>query len=543
MTTRRDFLRATGLGTAAAALPGAPALLLGQGGFDFVLRGATVFDGTGAPGRELDVAVQGARIAAVGPRLAGRGALEFDLRGRALAPGFIDIHSHADGGVLEGPGAESVVRQGITTIVAGQDGGSRMPDQEGNASFAPFFERVRAAQPAVNVASMVGFGRVRRVVMGERDRPPTPAELARMTEMVETALSTGACGASSGLEYPPGAFAQLEELVALARPLARRGLAYATHMRNEDDELLEAIREAIAVARGAGCPLHIAHLKTGGVRNWEKAGPALALLDEAKAAGLDLSFDRYPYVAWSTGLSNRFPLWAQDGGSEAFLTRLSDPAAAGRIREETLAQVEMVGGWNAILVTDLRAPEDQGAVGRRLDEWARARGEDPYDAAAGLLRRNGGSVGTVVFAMSEANIERFLAHPLAIVASDGGGFTADPAGRRGHPHPRGLGTFPRVLGKYVRERKALTLPDAIRKMTGAPAARLRLADRGIVAPGKAADLVAFDPATVADRATFEAPYRYPEGIVLVAVNGRLALRDGERVGSGSPGAGVPVVPG
>jgi N-acyl-D-amino-acid deacylase len=351
-----------------------------------------------------------------------------------------------------------------------------------------------------------------------------------MTELVEAALASGACGASTGLEYTPGAFATRDELTALCKPLAARRLPYATHMRNEDDQLLEAIEEAISIARGAGCPLQISHLKTGGPRNWHKIDAVFERIAKARRDGLDLTFDRYPYVAWATGLTTRFPVWARNGGTEAFLKRLTDSATAGKIREETEADVAQVGGWDKILLTDVDAEADKAAVGQRLDAWAKGKGLEPYQAAVELLQHNGGSVGTVVFAMSEANCERFLAHPQAMVCSDGGAYAVDGPARSGHPHPRGLGTFPRVLGRYVRERKALSLPEAISKMTGRPAARLRLSDRGRIARGAAADLVLFDPATVADRATFEDPFQYPAGIPVVVVNGTVALRDGQRVG-------------
>lgn len=523
--TRRDFL------AAALAVPSLPYFQTRP--FDLIIRGATVFDGTGAPGRELDVAVRGTRIAALGARLKSRGREEIDARGLGLAPGFIDIHSHGDGTLFADPRAESVIRQGVTTIVIGQDGGSRIPDRDGQASFGPLFRRLEALPVSVNVASMVGLGAVRRRVVGEANRPATPEELLRMTGMVQVALASGACGASSGLEYSPGAFASREELIALCRPLAARRLPYATHMRNEDDTLLEAMDEAIAIAQGAGCPLQISHLKTGGARNWDKLGSAFERISRARVAGIDVTFDRYPYTAWSTGLTNLFPVWALDGGDQPFLARLADPATAAKIKAESLQKVALVGGWKNVLLSNVAAAGDKDAVGKRLDDWARSRGLEPYEAAVTLLRNSSTNVSTVVFAMSEENLERFLAHPRAMVCSDGGAYAVSGVARSGHPHPRGLGTFPRVLGKYVRERKVLTLEEAIHKMTGMPADRLRLPDRGRVAVGSAADLVVFNPATVMDRATFEDPFQYPEGISTVAVNGRVALRDGERIGTGA----------
>jgi N-acyl-D-amino-acid deacylase len=533
--TRRSFLAATGSGFAAVALP--PLDLSWAASYDLILRGGTVFDGRGSPGRVADVAVRAGKIAAVAPRIRSRGTEEIDVRGLAVAPGFIDIHSHADGSLFEDPLVESVIRQGVTTVVVGQDGSSRVPTRTGETSFTRLFRRIEALPCSVNLATMVGLGTLRRIVVGLDDRPATPAELARMRAMVETALRTGACGASTGLEYPPGAFASKGELIALCRPLARRKLPYATHMRNEDDSVLVAIDEATAIARGAGCPLQISHLKTGGPRNWAKIDAVFERIARARRGKLDLTFDRYPYIAWATGLTNRFPLWARDGGDSAFLRRLDDSATAARIREETLADIGLVGGWNSILITDVSAESDRDAVGRRLDEWGKARGLEPYDAAVLLLKNSQTNIGTVVFAMNEANCARFLAHPQAMVCSDGGAYAVSGPAHTGHPHPRGLGTFPRVLGRYVREQKTLTLEQAIHKMTGMPAARLRLAGRGRVATGAAADLVVFDPATVADKATFEDPFQYPVGISVVVVNGVIGVRDGQRVGKGA-GKGV-----
>jgi N-acyl-D-amino-acid deacylase len=369
---------------------------------------------------------------------------------------------------------------------------------------------------------------VRGIVVGDGDRPATPAEIARMRSLVSAAIANGACGASSGLEYVPGAFASREELIALCEPLATAKLPYATHMRNEDDRLLDSLDESIAVARAAGCPLQVSHLKTQGPRNWPKIDAALDRLEKARASGLDVAFDRYPYVAYQTGLTNLFPAWSRDGGTERFLARLRDSATAPRIRNEALAKVDLIGGWDNVQITSVSSDADRAAEGQRLGAWAKASGTDPYEAAVGLLERSGGSVGMVGFAMSEDNIARFLAHPLGMVCSDGGAFATEGPARRGHPHPRSLGSFPRVLGHYVRERRALRLEDAVRKMSAFPASRVRLADRGMLREGLAADVVVFDPATVTDRATFAEPFRYAEGIRVVIVNGVPALRDGER---------------
>ncbi len=528
--TRRSFIATSG--TTLLSLACAPAVIARRADHDLVIRGGTLFDGTGSDGRDMDLAITAGRIVAVAPHLPEHGREEIDARGLAVAPGFIDIHSHGDGTLEEDPRAESVIRQGITTIVVGVDGSSRATGAE-DKSFPALFDALDRLHPGPNVASMVGLGTLRGAVIGEVDRPATAAELARMTEMVEHALTEGACGASSGLEYTPGAFASRDELIALCRPLATRRLPYATHMRNEDDRVLEAIDESIAVARGAGCPLQISHLKTQGPRNWKKLDQIFVLIEAAHAARTDITFDRYPYVAYATGLTNLFPVWSRDGGIDSFLARTVDPAAAPRIRQETLAKVELIGGWDDVQLSGVHAAEDRDAEGKRLGAYARALALDPYDVALELLRRSHGDVGMLGYAMSEENLERILAHPLGMVCTDGGAFAIDGPTRRGSPHPRGAGSFPRVLGRYVRERNVMSLATAIRKMTSMPAARVSLTDRGCLAPGMAADVVVFDPARVADRATFDAPFQYPVGINIVIVNGMIALRDGQRNAMGS----------
>jgi N-acyl-D-amino-acid deacylase len=479
-----------------------------------------------------DVAISAGRVAEIAPRVVGQGEEELDARGLVVAPGFVDIHSHAEGNLADDPRLESVVRQGITTVVVGADGSSSFTGAA-DRGFAAWATQVEGHRPAVNVAAMVGLGSVRGAVVGAANRPATASELARMVAMVERALAEGACGASTGLEYAPGAFATLDELIALARPLAARRLPYASHLRNEDDRLLESIDEALAVGRGAGCPVQLSHLKQQGRRNWDKLDASLARLAAAREAGVEAWFDVYPYEAYSTGLSNLFPIAALDGGTEAFLARLADSAEAPALRRQVLAKVELLGSWDQVQIASVRAAEDRAAEGKRLGAYAASLGADPYDTAVGLLRRSGGSVGMLGFGMSEANIDRLLAHPWGMVCSDGGAFAVEGPTRRGSPHPRGAGTFPRVLGRFVRERKALTLEEAIPRMTSVPAARVGLADRGVLAPGMAGDVVVFDPATVADSATFANPFQYPVGITAVVVSGFIALQGAQRSSGGT----------
>ncbi|HET9066536.1 MAG TPA: D-aminoacylase [Gemmatimonadales bacterium] len=522
--SRRTFATATALGL--AGLIRAPAVLARRR-YGLVIRGGLLVDGTGAPGRLADIAIDGGRIVSIADRLADRGDREIDARGMVVAPGFIDIHSHGDGSVRSDPRVESVVRQGVTTMVVGADGDSA-------TDLEKFFASIDALRPGANVASMVGLGMVRGEVVGAMDQQATPAQIEAMTARVRAALAAGACGASTGLEYTPGGFADTAELIALCRPLAGTGLCYATHMRNEDDRVLEAIDEAIAVARGAGCGLQISHLKMQGPRNWPKLDRAFARIEAVRDAGLDIAFDRYPYVAYSTGLASIFPIWSRNGGITALLRRVDDPIEGPRVKAAVLAKLELIGGWDNIQVTSVREQADRGLEGQRLGTHAAAQGADPYDYTVGLFRRNGGGIGMVGFAMSEANLDRIYAHPLSMVCSDGGAFAVDGPTRRGTPHPRGAGTFPRMLGRYVRARHALTLEQAVHKMSGYPAARCGIADRGRLATGLAADVVVFDAETVADRATFADPYQYPVGIGAVVVNGEIALDErGER----GPGSG------
>jgi N-acyl-D-amino-acid deacylase len=505
-----------------------------------------VFDGLGGPGREMDVAVTGDRITAVGVGLPA-GSEEMDLRGLVLAPGFIDIHTHVDMGIFENPNVESRIRQGVTLEVGGNCGGSPGPWKEEEfqqtreryrtrygvdidfrdpAGFLTGIDRLR---PTVNAATLVGNGSLRGFAIGDEDRPATEAEIAVMKEELRKAIAGGCVGLSSGLEYTPSGFARTDELVALASVLKGTGLPYASHMRNEDDRVLGAIEELFHVGRMAGVPVQISHLKAQGQRNHWKQKVILQLLAEARASGLDARFDVYPYVAYSTGLTNLFPTEMRSGGTQAFLQRLRDPATAGHLESYCRGKIAQLGDWNNIQITSAgeRTP---WARGRKLGDLAAERGMEPYALVLNLLEENRGSVGTIGFGMAEENVEELLAHPLGMVCSDGSPYA--PYGPQGQssPHPRSYGTFPRLLGRYVRERKVLPLEEAIRKVTSVPADRMRLEGRGRIAVGAFADLVAFDPDTVIDRATFEEPHQYPAGIPHVIVNGVVTIREGEQTG-------------
>jgi len=563
---RRAFLRTGGVLGAAGALgavdalgaveglgpvaPGSVGTQPSAGGSppDLVLRRATVYDGTGTPGFEADVAVTGDRITAIG-RIAEAGAEEIDLAGMALAPGFIDIHSHADLSLLVNPQAESRVRQGVTLEVVGQDGSSVGPWSEAGfqatkeryrdsydvdidfRDLGGFLDRLDRTPATVNLATMVGHGTVRGLVVGSEDRPATEAELSRMRGLVRTALEQGAVGFSSGLEYTPGSFGDTAELVELARALSGTGYPYASHMRNEDDRLLAAIEETIHVGRMAEVPVQVSHLKAQGERNYWKAEAALTVIEEARAAGVDVHFDRYPYVAYSTGLSSLFPTWARAGGTAAFLRRLSDPSELPAIERFSREKIALLGSWDAVQITSTRTDANAYARGRRLGELAIERSEEPFAMAVRLITEENNSVGMIGFGMSEENTAKILAHPLGMLCSDGGNYAPYGPLSTSSPHPRAYGSFPRLIGHYVRDVRALSLELAVQKVTSMPATKLRLEGRGVIRTGAFADLVAFDPTTVADGATFGAPHRYPVGIPLVVVNGQITIREGEQTGA------------
>jgi N-acyl-D-amino-acid deacylase len=556
---RRTFVHAAGVAAAGTLLN--PGMTMGAAGplggpqrpasgpasrrADLVLRGATVFDGTGAPGREMDVAVTGDRITGVGPNLPA-GSEELDLRGLALAPGFIDIHSHADMSLFINPNAESRVRQGVTLEVAGQDGGSVGPwsedqyqetreryrtrhgadiDFRDTPGFLAGIDRLR---PAVNVASMIGNGAVRGFVVGNENRPATETEMGRMVAEVRKAINGGCVGLSSGLEYTPSGFADPHELVSLASVMKGTGYPYASHMRNEDDRVLAAVEETVHIGRMAGVPVQVSHLKAQGMRNYWKQDVILDLLAEARETGVDAMYDCYPYVAYQTGLTNLFPTEMRSGGNRAFLARLRAPETAAILERAARDKIALQGDWNSIQITSVGATP--WARGKKLGDLSRERGVDPYDLTLELLEANGGSVGIIGYGMSEENVAALLANPLGMMCSDGGAYAPYGPLSESSPHPRGYGSFPRLLGRYVRDMKVLSLEAAVHKVTAMPARRLRLAGRGAIAAGAFADLVAFDPAAVADQATFEDPHQYPVGIPVVVVNGVVTIRDGEQTG-------------
>ncbi|MEK7380230.1 MAG: D-aminoacylase [Gemmatimonadota bacterium] len=487
--------------------------------WDLLIVGGRVIDGTGAPAFRADVAIRDGRIIAVARSGIARDSARqvIDAAGLVIAPGFIDLHAHLEP-LLRMPDAESHVRQGVTTAMGNPDGGGFYPIGQG-------LERAQAAGLGMNVGFFVGHNTVRSRVMGLADRAPTAVELVRMQGMVAAGMGEGAFGISTGLFYLPGTFARLDEIVALSRIAADSGGIYTSHLRKEGIGLFEGVGEAMEIGRLAGIPVVLTHHKAIGKQMWGQSVQTLAMIDSARAAGTDVMADQYPYTASHTGLGVMIPAWAREGGDSAFARRVANPRLRDSIVAGTVFNIENDRGGDLRRVQFSSVRWQPDLQGRTLYDWAVDRGLEPTSANGAQLVIEAelkGGAGAIYHVMDEGDVERIMRHPMTAIASDGA------LSRPGveHPHPRAYGTFPRVLGYWVRERKLLTLEDAVRKMTALPAWRLDLTDRGRIAEGMLADLVVFDPATVADKATFEAPHQYPVGIPWVIVHGIPVVADG-----------------
>jgi dihydroorotase/N-acyl-D-amino-acid deacylase len=525
----------TGFGVTAAAVAVlvAVAAIAQSPPLDVLIRGGRVVDGTGNPWFVADVGIRGDAIVAVAARLSQPASRVVDARDLVVAPGFIDVHSHsehADQGIISNPRAENNIRQGVTTVFANPDGG-------GDVAVGRFLERVAAARPAINAGAFIGHGSVRTEVVGLDNRPATAAELDRMRRLVRTAMEDGAFGLSTGLFYVPANYAPLDEIVDLARVAGESGGIHVSHIRNEAADILDSVRETIAVGERGGLPTQITHHKVVGKAYWGRSVQTLQLVDEARARGVDVTIDQYPYTASSTSIEGGLvPQWAREGGRSRLLERFRDPQAGERIRSEIVTRLETDrGAGNPDNVVLTSCAWNPALAGKGLGRVLRDRGVEPtMRAAADLvveIVQNGGC-GAVYHAISEEDLVRILRHPATMVASDA--IPGEPLFGIDVPHPRAYGTFVRVLGRYVREQRVLTLEDAVRKMSSLPAQRMRLADRGFIKAGMKADVVVFDPARVRDAATFEKPHQYAEGVPFVIVNGQVVVDNGA-VTSARPG--------
>lgn len=516
---------------------------------DLVLRGGTVFDGSGKEGVRADVGIQGEWIREMGDlsRTAARRVL--DCAGLSVAPGFIDMHSHSDLDLLVDPQSSPKVRMGVTLEVLGQDGISVAPMRPENVGQVraqldallgdhPItwrwqrvgeYLRLLHRRTTVNVAYLVPHGALRWWVMGFEARPATAEELDAMCALLRESIQEGAVGISTGLIYPPCVYAAWEELVALATTAARARGFWVVHIRNEGDRSEEALREMVDLARASGCPLHVSHFKVSGRENFPKADALAGLLEQAIREGIEVSCDQYPYTAGCTVLGACLPPWAHDGGASQTLQRLRNPADRARMREEIEGpprgmwqSMVLAATYDGIVISTVGSTRNQALVGKSLAEIARLRQAEPCEVLFDLLLEEQMKVAMIVHSQSEEVVEKYMRLPFHTVGTDGI--------RGAKPHPRLYGTFPRVLGRYVRERRILTWPEAIRRMTGAPARRLGLRDQGLIRVGMRGSITVFDPERIIDRATYEEPTRDPEGIRYVLVNGQIALEDGIETG-------------
>jgi N-acyl-D-amino-acid deacylase len=517
--TRRSFLKKSSKIVAATGLGGCGILLKGctlKKEFDLIIRGGYIFDGSGGEAYESDIGISGNFIKEIGQILSVRGESVIEAKDLVVCPGFIDTHDHTDVGLLVNPRAESSIRQGVTTLVSGNCGYSPFPvaeeiyeEEKENLQelyqldlnwkdINGFFSRLEEKGIALNYSTLVGQGAIRGAAMGFNDRPPSQEELEKMKKMVEENMRWGAIGLSSGLEYAPGSYAKADEIHELCKVAAQNGGVYATHMRDEGDQLIESLDETIEAARKTGVSLEISHF--------------------------------YPYIAGSTGLSYYFPLWAKQGTTDEFLARLKDPEQEARLRAHLAEQERKIISWNKVVISSVVSEKNKIFEGKSVQEGAKEAGKKPYDFMKDLLIEERNRVDMVTFMMKEKNLKRILAHPLVGVGSDASAVAPYGLLHRGKPHPRHYGTFPRVLGKYVREDKIVPMPEMLKKMTSVPAQKFGFGKRGTLKSGYFADIVIFDKDKVIDKATWTDPHQYSEGIEYVLVNGRVVIKEGEHTG-------------
>jgi N-acyl-D-aspartate/D-glutamate deacylase len=528
----------------------------GRPSYSVIIRGGTVYDGSGLAGIVTDIGLRGDSIAVVGDLFRAHAPTVIDARGKAVAPGFVNMLSWAGDALMADGRSQSDIRQGVTLEVFGE-GESMGPftsvmveeaaASQGDIRFpitwhtlGGYLDTLVARGVSPNVASFVGAATVRRYVLGHAPRAASPEELQQMQELVRQAMQEGALGVGSSLIYEPGMFATTDELVALASAAARDGGMYISHIRNENDSLLDAVDEFLEIARRSGARAEIYHLKAAGRANWGKLEEMLRRIEAARAEGLQVTADMYPYPASATGLDAVMPGWVRAGGLEQWRGRLQDPAVRGRLKAEWRGRggaFVSSGGPGGVLLIGFKSDSLKRLTGKTLEEIARLQGKSPEDAAMDLIIADQSRIECIYFTMSEENLRREIVLPWVGFGSDEGSFAPEGVFLKSNPHPRAYGTFARVLSKYVREEQLLSLPEAIRRLSALPAQTLHLRRRGMIRPGYFADVVVFDPATVQDHATFAEPRRYATGVEQVFVNGVQVLRDGEHTGA-KPGRAV-----
>jgi N-acyl-D-amino-acid deacylase len=526
-------------------------------GFDVLIRGGTVYDGTGAPGRRADVGMRGDRIAEVGDLSSAAARTLVDARGLAVAPGFINMLSWSTESLIVDGRSQGEIRQGVTTEIFGEGSSMgpltdemkrRMREEQGDLKYdvkwttlAEYLAYLEKKGVAPNVASYIGAATMREYVIGLDDRPPTPAELERMRALVRREMEAGALGIGSSLIYAPGTYAKTEELIELCRAAAPYRGRYISHLRSEGDRLLEAIDELVRISREAGVPAEIYHLKAAGESNWGKADQAIARVEKARSEGLKITADMYTYTAGATGFDACIPPWARDGGYEALFRRIQDPETRPKVIADMRRPAEgwenlcrAAGSPERLLMVEFKTEALKPLTGKTLAEVARMRGTDPESTILDLVLQDRTRIGVVFFLMSEENVRKQVRLPWVSFGSDAASMSPEDPFTRSSTHPRAYGNFARLLGRYVRDEKLVSVEDAVRRLSALPAENLGLDRRGRLAPGMFADVVVFDPATIADRATFDKPHQYAVGMRHVFVNGVQVLKDGEHTGA-TPG--------
>jgi N-acyl-D-aspartate/D-glutamate deacylase len=522
--------------------------------YDVIVRGGTIYDGSGSPGVVADLAMQGDKIAAIGSLAGASAGTEIDASGLAVAPGFINMMCWSNESLIEDGRSQSDIRQGVTLEVMGE-GDSMGPlndamkqdmrDSQGDIKYdiawttlGEYLQFLEKHGVSANVASFIGAATPRIYVIGYDDRPPTPEELEKMKELVRQAMQEGAMGIASSLVYPPGFFAKTEELIAMSKVAAEYDGLYASHLRSEGSALIEAVDELIRISREAGIRAEIYHLKAAGKPNWPKLDQVIANVEKARAEGLPITADIYTYPAGATGLNASMPPWVQDGGFDKSIERMKDPKTRQRIAREMNQWSDQwenmylqAGGADGILLVSFKNDALKPLTGKRLSEVAKMRGKSPEETAMDLIIEDDSRVGTIYFSQSEENLRKKIQLPWVSFCSDSASVAPEGVFLKSNVHPRAYGSFARVLGKFTRDEKLLTIEDAVRKLAALPAQNLKLDRRGMLKEGYFADVVVFDPAKIEDHATFEKPHQYATGMVHVFVNGGQVLKDGEHTGA------------
>lgn len=497
--------------------------------FDTIIRNGLIYNGELRAPVKGDIAIKNGRISALGD-LGTSADKVIDAGGNVISPGFIDIHTHTDANMMEAPLGDSKIYQGVTLDIGGNCGDSPFPSSRWENKEAFFADYARQSR-GINYGTLIGQGTVRGRFVGDNDTPATADQIKAMVSYVESQMEMGAAGISCGLEYVPGSYAPEAEIAELCKAVARHNGLFAIHMRNEDDRVEIALAEAIRIAKASGVRLQVSHLKAQNAANWHKAPMLLKMIEDAKSSGVDIAFDRYPYIAFSTGMSTFIPLAERQGTTDEILKRLESPAISNKIGEYARSRFERLGGPQNIVITSCRQETNKRYIGMNVADASELAGLEAWEFVRRLLVEERISVDIIGFAMREENVSMFLSHPLGMPASDGSVYS--PYGKLGEsmPHPRSYGTMPRFFGKYVREQKLMNMETAVHKVTALPASRLALKERGLLVPGYHADIVVFNPDTIMDKATFANPHQFPDGIEYVFVNGVLTLANGKGTGA------------